>query len=933
MARMKYSKPPGASHTPQSHINGTVADQQPVQQQIDKASGQHAGQHRRQAACGILQDVSNDQRQPDLQPSSRVPCSAAVSAVATAAMSDFYTQQQPMAGAGYSDACGPACSIAAQAPAHASQHSQDETDTRPTQPLLPWMRPPQWQQQMQCGQDAQLALPPADGPAQQQPQACVDPAHHAQSQAPQPAQQPQPPVPSIVDLTSEPELLTQPLLQPLPAAAQNHMQRQVQPLPPEQPGQQQELPAAQLDPDPAGEPAGELGPSAADHAWEQPCLSQLAGGVGTGHAQAFCPRCGDYLYDIAADAAGRAAHVRTCGRTASSNGDGGKGGAGKDGGSCGPSVSSAAGDFECICLSDGDDEDDADGGSSAGQSGGKSGSAKQQRQGGHKRRNQQPPDEAVQQWLCGLSLADCCDAFAQAGTCFAELPTLTDADLQTMGIRALGRRRRIMAAAAELQADSSEDVASGSRAQSSAAASAVAAGAAASAMNSSPAQWRGDTGLKRITDFFAPPGGRKPPPPFEQPLEGGLTAAPKPRATMDRFLQRGAEPLAAVTEPRLLPAAQSCDRAGPAPSGAGGTGWLPEWQLLPGIRLVVDKFGPKTRGVPATAWFLTHFHADHYGGLSKRWCSTNKGLIYCTTPTAKLASDRLKVPWGRLACNPLNQPFMVETLVADGADGWASAAVRCTFLDANHCPGAVMVLFEAPGRAPILHAGDCRWQPGGPVAAHPAVAAVRGRCQLVLDTTYCAPQHVFPPQVEVIRFAVDAVRAEAFNPRTLFLFGSYTIGKERLFLEVARQLRMKVYVGVAKRKTLAALDLRPEYAQWLTTNEHEARIQAVPLGLTNLASMARIARHYKGRFNTVVAFRPTGWTAAATSRGRSSRGRRHQKGTLIQYQVPYSEHSSFEELRDMVATLQPTRIIPSVGNDRGPKAAHMVQLLRQGPPS
>ena len=47
-------------------------------------------------------------------------------------------------------------------------------------------------------------------------------------------------------------------------------------------------------------------------------------------------------------------------------------------------------------------------------------------------------------------------------------------------------------------------------------------------------------------------------------------------------------------------------------------------------------------------------------------------------------------------------------------------------------------------------------------------------------------------QDEVIRFAVDAVRAENFNLRTLFLFGSYTIGKERLFLEVARQLRMKV---------------------------------------------------------------------------------------------------------------------------------------------
>lgn len=36
---------------------------------------------------------------------------------------------------------------------------------------------------------------------------------------------------------------------------------------------------------------------------------------------------------------------------------------------------------------------------------------------------------------------------------------------------------------------------------------------------------------------------------------------------------------------------------------------------------------------------------------------------------------------------------------------------------------------------------------------------------------------------------------------------------------------LQLYVGVAKRKTLAALDLRPEYAQWLTTNDQEARIQ------------------------------------------------------------------------------------------------------------
>ncbi len=39
----------------------------------------------------------------------------------------------------------------------------------------------------------------------------------------------------------------------------------------------------------------------------------------------------------------------------------------------------------------------------------------------------------------------------------------------------------------------------------------------------------------------------------------------------------------------------------------------------------------------------------------------------------------------------------------------------------------------------------------------------------------------------------------------------------------------------------------------------EAHLQAVPLWRVSLKHMGRALRHYRGRFNTVVAFRPNGW--------------------------------------------------------------------------
>jgi len=287
-------------------------------------------------------------------------------------------------------------------------------------------------------------------------------------------------------------------------------------------------------------------------------------------------------------------------------------------------------------------------------------------------------------------------------------------------------------------------------------------------------------------------------------------------------------------------------------------------------------------------------------------------MIYCTPVTAALVRQQLRV----------RPQFIREVEIGSSitVDG-----VSIAFLPANHCPGAAMMVFRVPGRVPFLHTGDCRLAPA--IHELPELQELRGGCDLVLDTTYCDPQYTFPPQDEVLRFVADAVKAEAFNPRTLFMFGSYTVGKERLYLDAAKILGKKVYVSATKKKVLDCLKLG-EDAALLTTDDAETNLHAVPLWMVSHKHMANALRHYRGRFTNVVGFQPTGWNHQRDTSKTKALGRRRQKGTIIIYQVPYSEHSSFDELRGFVEWLCPRNILPSVNNDSGPKAQRMVALLR-----
>ncbi|KAI5431032.1 hypothetical protein KIW84_035255 [Lathyrus oleraceus] len=131
------------------------------------------------------------------------------------------------------------------------------------------------------------------------------------------------------------------------------------------------------------------------------------------------------------------------------------------------------------------------------------------------------------------------------------------------------------------------------------------------------------------------------------------------------------------------------------------------------------------------------------------------------------------------------------------------------------------------------------------------------------------------------------LRLDLFHNNTLSTFEwsggtshSYTIGKERLFLEVARSLRKKVYVTAAKLHLLNCLEFTKEDIQWFTSNEHEINIHVAPMWtLASFKRLKHISSQYASRFSLIVAFSPTGWTFGKGKK--KSLGKRWQQGTVI----------------------------------------------------
>ncbi|KAG7507440.1 DNA cross-link repair 1A [Solea senegalensis] len=318
----------------------------------------------------------------------------------------------------------------------------------------------------------------------------------------------------------------------------------------------------------------------------------------------------------------------------------------------------------------------------------------------------------------------------------------------------------------------------------------------------------------------------------------------------------------------------------------------PFYKKIPGTKFVIDAFQyGEIEGI--AAYFLTHFHSDHYGGLTK-----NSTLpIYCNKITGNLVKSKLKVAEQYVHVLPMNTQVTVE-------------GVRVILLDANHCPGAAMLLFFLPDGQTVLHTGDFRADPS--METYPELLSCRVQT-LYLDTTYCSPEYTFPRQQEVVNFAANtAFELVTLNPRTLVVCGSYSVGKEKVFLALADILGSKVCLSRDKYNTMCCLESE-EIKQRITTDWKAAQVHVLPMMQISFNKLQQHLARFTTQYDQLVAFKPTGWTFSQQVESVEDI-EPAISGNVSIYGVPYSEHSGFLELKRFVQWVQPLKIIPTVNN-------------------
>lgn len=162
--------------------------------------------------------------------------------------------------------------------------------------------------------------------------------------------------------------------------------------------------------------------------------------------------------------------------------------------------------------------------------------------------------------------------------------------------------------------------------------------------------------------------------------------------------------------------------------------------------------------------------------------------------------------------------------------------IEVTALDANHCPGAILLVFKLPKNTSnndeqkcILHTGDFRAWHG--MESEP-IFWNNNIHSIYLDTTYISDKYAFCSQYESLVRAKELIenfQEKHPNQRILYICGSYVIGKEKFWSKLAEDFKLKVWAEGNRYKALKALN-DEQINKLLVDQATEANMHVIAMG-------------------------------------------------------------------------------------------------------
>jgi len=306
----------------------------------------------------------------------------------------------------------------------------------------------------------------------------------------------------------------------------------------------------------------------------------------------------------------------------------------------------------------------------------------------------------------------------------------------------------------------------------------------------------------------------------------------------------------------------------------------------------------------ALVYFLTHAHTDHLRGLRDTW---REGRIYCTEVTKQLIL--LKYPGLNERLFRVLSVGETKLIVLN-----ESYSLCVTVLDAYHCAGSCMFLFESKHFGRVLHTGDFRYEVDKPLPNILLENEESTPACVYLDNTYglrSSPKN--PTRAEVKDILMEVLKL--YPSTTRFVFCMHGLGKEELLVEAAKTLKSRVIVDEERMEQIQAFG-----------DSNMNRYFTRDLGLKNKSRIVCVRRGRGGRLgeeteddpdalvneeddetsdfhreldigaDTDVFITPSGWCGYSAFDNLKHLVQKPPASLPCNLKVPYSLHASFNEL-------------------------------------